>query len=79
MRDGKMTRDEMRGGVVRKRKMTLGGEKEEDSFFFRTAGLLRIDPLFWDVPIDPTVTQLVEGVLGACCSTKRFKPACNTW
>ncbi len=40
------------------------GEKEEDSSFFRTAGLLRIDPLFWDVPIDPTVTQVVEGVLG---------------
>ena len=41
------------------------GETEEDSSFFRTAGLLRIDPLFWDVPIDPTVTQVVEGVLGA--------------
>ena len=41
------------------------GETEEDSSFYRTGGLLRIDPLFWDVPIDPTVTQLVEGVLGA--------------
>ena len=40
-------------------------ETEEDSSFYRTAGLLRIDPIFWDVPIDPTVTQLVEGVLGA--------------
>ena len=40
------------------------GESEEDSSFYRTAGLLRIDPIFWDVPIDPTVTQLVEGVLG---------------
>jgi ectoine hydroxylase-related dioxygenase (phytanoyl-CoA dioxygenase family) len=40
------------------------GESEEDSSFFRTAGLLRIDPIFWDVPIDPTVTQVVEGVLG---------------
>ncbi len=40
------------------------GEKEEDSSFFRTAGLLRLDRLFWDVPIDPTVTQVVEGVLG---------------
>ncbi len=40
------------------------GETEEDSSFYRTAGLLRIDPIFWDVPIDPTVTQLVEGVLG---------------
>ncbi len=41
------------------------GETEADSSFFRTAGLLRIDPMFWDVPIDPTVTQVVEGVLGA--------------
>ena len=40
------------------------GESEEDSSFYRTAGLLRIDPIFWDVPIDPTVTQVVEGVLG---------------
>jgi hypothetical protein len=40
------------------------GEVEEDSSFYRTSGLLRIDPIFWDVPIDPTVTQVVEGVLG---------------
>ncbi len=40
------------------------GETEEDSSFFRTAGLLSIDPIFWDVPIDLTVTQVVEGVLG---------------
>ncbi len=40
------------------------GETEEDSSFYRTAGLLRIDPIFWDVPIDPTVTEVVEGVLG---------------
>ena len=40
------------------------GEQEEDSSFYRTAGLLRTDRLFWDVPIDPTVTQLVEAVLG---------------
>jgi ectoine hydroxylase-related dioxygenase (phytanoyl-CoA dioxygenase family) len=39
-------------------------EAEADSSFYRTAGLLRIDPMFWDVPIDPTVTQVVEGVLG---------------
>ena len=39
-------------------------ELEEDSSFFRTTGLLRIDPMFWDVPIDKTVTQVVEGVLG---------------
>jgi len=39
-------------------------EREEDSSFFRTSGLLRLDPLFWDVPIDPTVSAIVEGVLG---------------
>ena len=40
------------------------GETEEDSSFFRTGGLLRIDPLFWDVPIEPDVVQVLEGVLG---------------
>lgn len=39
-------------------------EKEEDSSFFRTAGLLRLDRMFWDVPMDSTVCQVVEGVLG---------------
>ncbi len=41
------------------------GETEEDSPFLHTAGLLHIAPLFWDVPIDPIVTQVVESVLGA--------------
>ncbi len=41
------------------------GESEQDSSFYRTAGLLRIDPIFWDLPIDPIVTQVVEGVLGS--------------
>ncbi len=41
------------------------GETEEDSSFYRTTGLLRIDPIFWEVPIDPAVSQVVEGVLGA--------------
>ena len=27
------------------------GETEADSSFYRTAGLLRMDPIFWDVPI----------------------------
>lgn len=40
------------------------GEKEEDSSFYRTGGLLRLDSLFWEVPIDPTVTSIVEGALG---------------
>jgi ectoine hydroxylase-related dioxygenase (phytanoyl-CoA dioxygenase family) len=42
-----------------------GDETEEDSSFYRTAGLLRIDPMFWEVPIDPVVSQVVEAVLGA--------------
>ncbi|MGE4649362.1 MAG: phytanoyl-CoA dioxygenase family protein [Myxococcota bacterium] len=41
------------------------GETEEDSSFYRTTGLLRVDPMFWDVPIDPKVTKVVEGLLGA--------------
>ncbi|MGI9602143.1 MAG: phytanoyl-CoA dioxygenase family protein [Acidimicrobiales bacterium] len=41
------------------------GEAEEDSSFYRTGGLLRLDPMFWSVPADPTVCQVVEGVLGA--------------
>ena len=39
-------------------------ENEEDSSFFRTAGLLRLDRMFWDVPIDPEICAVVEGVLG---------------
>ena len=39
-------------------------EREEDSSFFRTAGLLRLDRMFWDIPIDPTVSAIVSGVLG---------------
>jgi len=39
-------------------------EKEEDSSFLRTAGLLRLDRMFWDVPIDPIISSLVEGILG---------------
>jgi ectoine hydroxylase-related dioxygenase (phytanoyl-CoA dioxygenase family) len=42
----------------------LPGEHEDETSFLRTAGLLRIDPIFWDVPIHPQVTQLVESVLG---------------
>jgi ectoine hydroxylase-related dioxygenase (phytanoyl-CoA dioxygenase family) len=59
------------------------GETEEDSSFYRTTGLLRIDPIFWDVPIDPVVTQVVEGVLGQDFLLSTFsgidlKPRWNT-
>ncbi len=59
------------------------GETEADSSFYRTAGLLRIDPMFWDVPIDPRVTQLVEALLGADFLLSTFsgidlKPNWNT-
>lgn len=42
----------------------LPGEREDETSFLRTAGLLGIDPIFWDVPIHSEVTQLVERVLG---------------
>ena len=40
-------------------------ESEEDSSFFRTGGLLRLDSMFWDVPIEPRVTDVLDEVLGA--------------
>jgi len=40
-------------------------EDEKESSFLRTAGLLRLDPMFWRIPTDPTVLEVVEGVLGA--------------
>ncbi len=59
------------------------GETEEDSSFFRTGGLLRIDPMFWDVPIEPDVVQVLEGVLGEDFLLSTFsgsdtKPQSNT-
>lgn len=58
-------------------------EKEEESSFFRTAGLLSLDRMFWDVPIDPMVCAVVEGVLGDDFLLSTFsgidlKPRCNT-
>jgi ectoine hydroxylase-related dioxygenase (phytanoyl-CoA dioxygenase family) len=40
------------------------GESESDSSFYRTGGILEADPLFWDIPINPDVLPIVEGVLG---------------
>ncbi len=37
---------------------------DADYSFVRTSGLLRLDPIFHQVPIHPEVLQLVEGVLG---------------
>lgn len=58
-------------------------EKEEDSSFFRTTGLLSLDPMFWEVPTDPRVCQVVEGVLDADFLLSTFsgidlKPRCGT-
>ncbi len=39
-------------------------EAEEDSSFYRTAGILEADPLYWGIPIHPDVLPIVEGVLG---------------
>ena len=48
---------------------TLGpieeGMSEDDCSFYRTGGLLELDPLFWEVPIHPEVLPIVEGLLGA--------------
>jgi len=59
------------------------GESEADSSFYRTGGLLRIDPIFWDVPTDPIVTQVLESVLGPDFQLSTFsgidlKPNCET-
>ncbi len=47
---------------------TLGAEESgrpvDGLSQLRTAGLLRLDPLFWDVPINPEILPVVEGVLG---------------
>ncbi len=37
---------------------------DDDYSFMRTAGLLRLDPVFHQVPMHPEVLQLVEAVLG---------------
>ena len=41
------------------------GSPVDGSSQLRTGGLLRLDPLFWDVPVHPDVLEVVEGVLGA--------------
>ena len=40
-------------------------DPNDETSFLRTGGLLRIDPLFWDVPIEPDVLEVLEGALGA--------------
>jgi len=40
------------------------GESDDDCSFYRTGGLIESDPLFWDIPIDPEVTPIIEGMLG---------------
>jgi ectoine hydroxylase-related dioxygenase (phytanoyl-CoA dioxygenase family) len=37
---------------------------DQEHSFLRTAGLLRLDPIFHQVPIQPDVVEVVEGVLG---------------
>jgi len=38
----------------------------------RTAGLLRLDPLFWEIPIHDDVLPIVKGVLGDPCLLTSF-------
>jgi ectoine hydroxylase-related dioxygenase (phytanoyl-CoA dioxygenase family) len=54
---------------VREIETETAGTPEElaadpDHSFLRTAGLLRLDPLFRDIPIQSDVLEVVEGVLG---------------
>ncbi len=54
---------------VREIEAETAGTPEElaadpDHSFLRTAGLLRLDPLFREVPIQPDVLEVMEGVLG---------------
>jgi ectoine hydroxylase-related dioxygenase (phytanoyl-CoA dioxygenase family) len=39
-------------------------ESEDESSFIRTAGLLRIDPIFHQLPIEPRVLAVLEPLLG---------------
>jgi ectoine hydroxylase-related dioxygenase (phytanoyl-CoA dioxygenase family) len=70
--------------IERETLLPLGpNEKEADSSFFRTAGLLSLDRMFWDVPIDPKVCEVVGGVLGDDFLLSTFsgidlKPGCDT-
>jgi ectoine hydroxylase-related dioxygenase (phytanoyl-CoA dioxygenase family) len=41
------------------------GQSEDDCSFYRTGGLIESDPLFWDIPTDPEVMPIIEGLLGS--------------
>ena len=48
------------------------GTPVDGSSQLRTAGLLNLDPLFWDVPLHPEVLPIVEGVLDPGCLLTSF-------
>ena len=48
------------------------GTPVDGSSQLRTGGLLQLDPLFWDVPIQPDVLSVVEGVLDPGCLLTTF-------
>ncbi len=68
--------DKIRTRVREIEKQTLGeserGTPVDGSSQMRTAGLLRLDPLFWDVPIHDEVLPVVKEVLGGECLLSSF-------
>ena len=48
------------------------GTPVDGSSQLRTAGLLRLDPLFWEIPIHPEVLPVVEGRLAPGCLLTTF-------
>ncbi len=48
------------------------GPPVDGSSQLRTAGLLRLDPLFWEIPIHPEVLPVVEGRLAPGCLLTTF-------
>jgi ectoine hydroxylase-related dioxygenase (phytanoyl-CoA dioxygenase family) len=57
-------------------KQTLGqteqGRPVDGSCQLRTAGLLQLDPLFWEIPILGDVLPVIQGILGSECQLTAF-------
>ncbi|HJO25406.1 MAG: phytanoyl-CoA dioxygenase family protein [Myxococcota bacterium] len=57
-------------------KQTLGeterGRPIDGNSQLRTAGLLRLDPLFWEIPVLEGLLPVVQGILGAECLLTAF-------
>lgn len=68
--------DAIRKRVREIERETLGeterGTPVDGNSQLRTAGLLRLDPLFWEIPILADVLPVVQGVLGEACLLTAF-------